>query len=451
MTVCGVPARPGRRRFVLAVLFLSACALAARAADPPKPDKGDKPRPAGEAKGGEPRFAFSFVNAPWTQVIEWFADNTGLAFVGNYKPAGTFTFVPPTVDGRAKSYTIAEIVDVLNEALQVNSSNKRYMLVRRSQSFTLVLADDKIPRDLIPTIDVADLPRRGRSEVVRLNVALEGADAEETAPKIKKMLTQMGDVVALDAGNRLVLIDTVGSLVEVMKTIRIIGAGGGRESAERYAHQCRFIKAHEAERVLRELYGLPPVLPPEMAVWSIRLNMERQMQQQQQHAQGNQPRPPAAKLRPVSVVAAEEANMVIVTGPADKVAEARQILTELEDKAKAGGAKEQPVGPPIVKRYAVPGGDAPALAQMLQEKYRTSQSVRVINLGANELMVSAPAAEQFDIATLISEGVGTQKVKVVPLKNGDGWLMEDTLRGMFGDRAKSPKAPYIEARTKTAI
>jgi type II secretory pathway component GspD/PulD (secretin) len=454
MTVREAPSAAARHRFWLAVLVLGAWALAAPAADPPKPAKGDKPAPAEEApRGADGQLAFSFNNAPWTQVLEWFADNTGLAFVGNYKPAGTFTFVPPKVDGKLRTYNIGEIVDILNEALQVNSSNKRYLLIRRSQSFTLVIADDKIPRDLIPSIRVEDLPKRGRSEVVRIDVKVAGADAEELAPKIKKMMTQLGDAVALDSPNMLVLIDTVGSLTEVMKTIKLIG-GDGKETAERYAHQCRFIKAHDAERVLKELFGLPPTLPPEMAVWAQRMNLERQMQMQmqQQHGQGGQGRPPAPKPpRQVAVASSDESNMVIVTGPPDKVAEAKQTLTDLEEKAKAAGAKEQPVGPAMVKRYAVPGGDAQALAQMLQEKYRSSPSVRVINLGPNELMVSAPPADQFDIATLVSEGVGSQKVKVIPLKNGDGWMMEDTLRGMFGDRYKVPRAPYIEARTKTAI
>jgi type II secretory pathway component GspD/PulD (secretin) len=434
-------------------VLLAAWAQAALADDGQRPAKPSKPAPAGEAPAaGEKRLSFNFDNKPWTEVIEWFSDNTGLAFVGNYKPAGTFTFVSPKVDGHAKIYTIGEIVDILNEALQVNSVHKRYLLVRRSQSFTLVPADDKIPRDMIPSIPVEDLPRRGRTEVVRIDVRVAGAEVEELAPKIKKLLTQLGDAIPLDSPNTLVLIDTVGSLTEVLKTIKVIGESS--KEAERYAHQCRYIKAKEGERVLKELFSLPPELPPDQAMWLRQMHMQMQMQerQQQQNRQGAQqgqpaPRPP----RQVAVVAAEDSNMVIVTGPPDKVAEAKQTLTDLEEKAKAAGAKEQPAGPPFVKRYPVPTGDAQPLAQMLQEKYRTSQSVRVVALGQTELMVSAPPAEQFDIAALISDGLGTQKVKVIPLKNGDGYFMEDTLRGMFGDRYKSPKSPYIEARTKNDI
>src|SRR5262249_36765276 len=155
---------------------------------------------------------------------------------------------------------------------------------------------------------------------------------------------------------------------------------------------------------------------------------------------------PAPKVRTFSIAAAEDSNTIIVTGPPDKVAEAKQTLTDLEEKAKAGGAKEQPVGPPMVKRYTVPGGDAEALARMLEEKYRHASCVRVVNLGPNELMVSAPVADQFDIASLLNEGVGSPKVKVIALKTLDAYKVEDTLKGMFGDRAKTPRAPYIEAR-----
>src|SRR5437879_1179474 len=120
----------------LAVLLLALglVAVPAHADDPVKSDKADKKDPP---KPQEKTFAFAFANQPWTQVIEWFADNTGLAFIGNYKPIGTFTFIPPKVNGELKKYTIAEIIDTLNEALLTNST-RRYVLIRRSQTFTLL-------------------------------------------------------------------------------------------------------------------------------------------------------------------------------------------------------------------------------------------------------------------------------------------------------------------------
>ena len=84
-------------------------------------------------------------------------------------------------------------------------------------------------------------------------------------------------LVALDPGNHLVLIDTVASLTEVLKTLKVLG-GGSKDTSPRYVHQCRFIKAHEGERVLKELFNLPPALPPEMAAFVHRVALERAMQ-----------------------------------------------------------------------------------------------------------------------------------------------------------------------------
>ena len=107
---------------MLLFLALGLGVLPAQADPPAKPELPAKPK--------EETYTFTFDSKPWTQVIEWFADTTGLAFVGNYKPAGTFTFIPPKVNGAVRKYTLPEIVDLLNEALQVNSMTKRYLLVR---------------------------------------------------------------------------------------------------------------------------------------------------------------------------------------------------------------------------------------------------------------------------------------------------------------------------------
>ena len=180
---------------------------------------------------------------------------------------------------------------------------------------------------MIATIDVADLGRRGRTEIVRLNLALDGGEAEELVPRVKGLMTQMGDVVAIPANNHLVLIDTVGSLREIVKTLRTLG-NPESEAANRYTHQCRYIKAREAERVLRDLFGLPPQVPAEVHPF-IRLQMMERAQQR-----GDKPNQQPPPAHPFAVASTDEANVVIVTGPADKVAQAKQTLIDLETKAQ---------------------------------------------------------------------------------------------------------------------
>ena len=105
----------------------------------------------------------------------------------------------------------------------------------------------------------------------------------------------------------------------------------------------------------------------------------------------------------------------------------------------------------MVKRYAISNGEAGMLAQMLQEKYRLVPAVRVVPLGPNELMVSAPVADHFDIAAILVEGVGNPKLKIINLRSADAFDLEDTLKGIFGDKYKSPKSPYVEARDSSSL
>jgi len=248
-----ISAGAGLRRLCLTVLFLAlgTWVVVAKADDPAKPANPDKPaeKPK-EEKAKEKKYAFSMDNKPWTQVLEWFADHADLVFTGPYKPTGTFTFLPP----KGKEYTISEIVDIINEALMANPPTQQYILIRRTKTFTLVPADEQIPRDQVRTVDVADLPNYGRTEPVRVNISLKGANAEDIAPILKKTMSKFSEAIAIEGGvNQLILIDTVSSLQEVLKTVEKIEKSEG--GAQQLTHQCRYIKAREGAAHLEKLIG----------------------------------------------------------------------------------------------------------------------------------------------------------------------------------------------------
>jgi RNA polymerase sigma-70 factor (ECF subfamily) len=177
---------------------------------------------AGEAKAhtekpkaAEKRYTFSMQNKPWKDVLEWFSDQTDLVFVGTRKPSGTFTFVSP----KGKEYTISEIVDILNEALMAEKD--KYILIVREKTFTLHPADEPLPRNL-PASSLEDLPKKGKTEIVRLIVTLKEGRATDVAPTVKKLMSPFGDVIPIWESNALILIDTAGSLREVVKTLSLV-------------------------------------------------------------------------------------------------------------------------------------------------------------------------------------------------------------------------------------
>lgn len=171
------------------------------------------PKPA----GSEPTYLFEMRGKPWAQIFEWLTDTTGLPFISNY-PAPTGTIHVIVKQGRR--YTLGELLDLLNDALLPS----KYVIVRRSASFTLAPADEKLPRQLAPRIALEDVAGRGNSEIVEIMLPLKGLVADDYAPQVKKMMGPFGEVQSLRQGNRLILQDTAGNLRLIIATTREIEA-----------------------------------------------------------------------------------------------------------------------------------------------------------------------------------------------------------------------------------
>jgi RNA polymerase sigma factor (sigma-70 family) len=175
-------------------------------ANQPRP-KAPSPRPP------EKTFVFELRDKPWPGVLEWYSEISGLPYVGTYRPRGKATFIPPS---RKRTYTLGEITDVLNELLMAQD----YVLVRRTATFTLLPADQKIDGSLLPEVRVEDLHKRGRTELVRTVLALKAISVEDLAPEVKKLMGPFGSVVVVPRTNSLILQDTAGNLRRIYHTIK---------------------------------------------------------------------------------------------------------------------------------------------------------------------------------------------------------------------------------------
>src|SRR5947209_3249135 len=102
-------------RFLLGFFALALCGFFQEAAAQTTPSA-----PAGKNEKAEKRIAVEFQGKPWRQVFEWLSDQTGMPYISNYPPpTGTFTFINPRVNGKdPRTYTIGEIIDIVNEGLQ---------------------------------------------------------------------------------------------------------------------------------------------------------------------------------------------------------------------------------------------------------------------------------------------------------------------------------------------
>src|SRR5262249_30227598 len=147
----------------------------------------------------EKRYTLAMDRKPWKEVIEWFADVSGLSYVGKETPPGTFTFTAP----KDKQYTVPEIVDILNEALMADQKTP-YILMRRPRTFTLSPADQRAPAP-VPVTNPEDLGKFGRTEFVQVVVRVKSGRSAEVRQALGKMMSPKGTAMTQGPGGRLTL------------------------------------------------------------------------------------------------------------------------------------------------------------------------------------------------------------------------------------------------------
>ena len=171
---------------------------------------GDMPQPK------EKRYSFAFDKQRWIEVFEWLTYQTELPFISPNIPTGTFSFTPPA----GKTYTISEVIDILNDALLNQPENCRWLLLRRTHSFTVKPADQKVDPATLRLVSLDDLASLGRTEIVRIQFRLEwGASAKDIAPIVEKMLSEWGGFLYDEDHNTLIISDMAGHLRPVARLI----------------------------------------------------------------------------------------------------------------------------------------------------------------------------------------------------------------------------------------
>ncbi|HVK19290.1 MAG TPA: secretin N-terminal domain-containing protein, partial [Fimbriiglobus sp.] len=430
------------RRWLPAVLVASLGGVVV-AQTPPAP-----PPLAAAAKPAEPEKTFSqkFDKASWDSVLAWFSKATGLQQITTEKPGGTVTV---NIDNKS----LPDTIDLLNDAL----AREKWVLIRSDQSFTLHPASDKVPPELIPQIQVDQLPKRGRTEMVQVFIPLKTLSADEIAPQVKqaKLLSNFGDVGPLGT-NHIVVQDKVGNIRNIINYLKDLEGGTG--VGDTLTYQCKYVSALDAAGDLKTLLA-----DKDTTV---------QTGQMGQPGFGGFPQPfggfpqpdfsrrdrdrqstPSAgpRFKSVQIVVSEGTNTIHITGPADKLAVAKSMLEKMD--VGGDGQKRRPVGgSPSTVVYNVPAGTADSYVKILQARYKASQVVQISALpGGSQVMVFAHPADHFDIAAIL-KGSGETKsntaVEFVPLTLLDPKTTADSLtKSLGGTSSSGGTGLFVESRT----
>jgi hypothetical protein len=201
----------------------------------------------------EKKVAFEMRAVAWKRVLEWLTDHTGLPITSNDPPpSGTFTFISPMREKEPATYTTAEIIDLINEQLLT----RKHLLIRGEKSLQLVSTDDKIDPSQVPQVEVADLAKRGKSELVAVTLTVEKIGGPDDIKEIRKLLGPFGAVVILAQKKRIVLQDTAGNLRKICKVVGADepAAAPKREPAKKDEPPAPPKKQAAADRTLRYVF-----------------------------------------------------------------------------------------------------------------------------------------------------------------------------------------------------
>ena len=131
------------------------------------------------------KIQFSFKNQDWEDVVPWFADQAGFSMqpVSEW-PAGTFNLTDNS------EYTPTEALDQLNHALRMR--NPPYTLIRNRKMLILAKESEAtFPNDLIETVEVEDLDKRGKYETISVIFDCGELNAEEMHDQLRPLVTSM--------------------------------------------------------------------------------------------------------------------------------------------------------------------------------------------------------------------------------------------------------------------
>ncbi|MDZ4688330.1 MAG: secretin N-terminal domain-containing protein [Planctomycetaceae bacterium] len=206
--------------------------------------------PAIHRPGEDAILVFNFRYAPWTEVLELFADAAGLTLDLNDVPQGTFNYYTDS-----RPYTATQALDIINGYLLP----KGYIVIRRDRFLTCFNLDDPLPPNVIPLISPSELPHRGKNELLSVLVPLEaGYEADKVVGEIRDLLGPYGKASSLKNTNSLVIQDMGANLSRIYDLVKSGTPPDTRETAFK-AIALQHISAAEAERMVRRLFGLSQV------------------------------------------------------------------------------------------------------------------------------------------------------------------------------------------------
>lgn len=360
------------------------------------------------AAPGDHTMKFSFRYQPWGDVLDWFAEQSDLSLVMDSPPPGTFNYT----DG--KPYTPSEAIDLLNSILLT----KGYTLVRREKMLIVVNLEDGIPPNLVATVSMEELDKRGEYELVSCLFNLKKMTADEAEAEITKLIGPQGSVVALSQSQQVFVTETAGRLRTIRDMIQAVENPFGSDVT---VVETQNLMAEEILAVVRQLLGM--------------------------EAGSNTATDGSIRLATDTL-----GTKIFITGKKDAVEKVQKLITQVD--VPGGGLGSSPADQLQLEVYPLGTLEPATTLQVMQTLLAGNPDVRLaIDENTGNLIALARGGEHSTVkATLSQMQRDSKQVEVIQLMVVDPQMAVLSINKLFGAAGDkpNPNAPIIDADPLTS-
>lgn len=409
-------------------LALAALAVAAPAADTVN-EKVAEVTAVTEAVSAERtvtagRLAFSFVETPWLDVLEWYADESSLNLDWQHLPDGKLNLITH------RGYSIDEARDVINRHLLARG----FTLLRTDESLFLAKLDAALNPTMVPRVQVGELKSQRAHDFVRVVFSLDWMLAEKAAEELKPLLSPHGRIVPMKATNRIDVMDAVANLREVERVLSNEQSNRGQEQLV-VEFPLQHAIATEVIQQLQALLGLEVTLD-KMSREQMRTAREQYEFRAELVKRLGDKAPKMKKERPeIYLVANERKNSILANAPPDKIATIRQAVQSLDVPT---GQTEAPLSDvTTMKVYPMNGVEADALQEILndlREIGKIHPNARFSDDDDREILfVYASLQDHLTIKSVLDQLVtSSRSFRVIPLARLRASYVAESIQSLMG-------------------
>ncbi len=206
-----------------AMLAVAGQPCSARDAAPPTPESAgeqaatqvDKPTDAGTPiDPASVRLRFNFSGAPFAQVLDFFARETGLPVIREASvPAGSMTFIS------AADYSLRDALEILNLNLAMHQR-----IVVREKNFLYLRTLEDAARKPGPVFNGGDFSGVDPSQYLTITIPLSNSNVTNVAEKIRPLVKAPGLVTPVEAQNMLIVVETAAQCARIREIVEHIDA-----------------------------------------------------------------------------------------------------------------------------------------------------------------------------------------------------------------------------------